>query len=314
MPNPLISKKTVVLAKEESSYGVDPTLAQADNAIEAYDFTAPVITADMKDRNPGNSDLSRFAQLRGKTSVDFALMTLLRGSGAAGTAPRRSPLYKACGFGEVVVSATSVTYAPVSDNFVSCAVEAYLDGIMHQILGCVGNYQLDLTAGEVGKETFNMKGKYAIPTDTAIVDPTFDTPAPEVIKNITMTVGGYSAIIEKLTLNMNNAVSERTDFNDAEGIHGFAITDRNPEGSMIVEMVLRATSNADFLAYFNDGTQKAISIVVGGTAGNICTISIPKARLKAPVIGDREGVRTFEIPFQLGRDSSGDDEIEIAFT
>ena len=313
MPNPLISKKTVVLAKLEGTFGVDPTLAAGDDAIEAYEFTAPTIIADMKERNPGNDDLSMHPELRGKTSVDFQIISNVRGSGAAGTAPRRSPLMKACGFEETVVSSTSVSYKPRSSAFESCAVEAYLDGILHQILGCVGNYQLEAVAGEFAKETFDLKGKYQIPTDSAIVSPTFDTPAPEIVKNVTMTIGSYAAIIEKLSFNMNNTLAERSDFNDAEGIKGFAISGRKPEGAITVEMVLRATSNADFLSFFDARTAKDISFVIGGTAGNICTITMPKVYLKAPVIGDRDGVRTFELAFQVAR-NSGDDEVVIAYT
>ncbi len=313
MPNPMRTKKTVVLAKLESTYGADPTLAAGDDAIEAYEFTPPVINADMKERNPGNDDLSMFGELRGKTSYDFQIISNLRGSGAAGTAPRRSPLMKACGFEETVVSSTSVSYKPRSSALESCAVEAYIDGILHQLLGCVGNYSLDLTAGELAKETFDLKARYALPTDSVIVSPTFDTTVPQIVKGITMTVGSYSAIIEKMTVNMNNVVAERPDFNQTEGIQGFAITGRNPEGSMTIEAVLRATSNADFWSYFHNTTVKDISFVIGTVAGNICTITVPKIFFRAPVTGDRDGVRTNELAFQIAR-NSGDDELVISYT
>ena len=312
MPNPLKTKKTVVLAKVESAYGEDPTLVASENAIEALEITVPKITADMKERNPGNSDLSMHPQVRGKTSFEFSISTFLRGSGTAGTAPRTSPLLKACGFEETIVSATSVTYTPRSSGFESCAVETYIDGILMQILGCVGDYELDLTAGEFAKETYNLKGQYALPTDSVIVDPTFDTTVPQIVKGITMTVGGYSAVIEKLTIKMGNQVADRPDFNQAEGSL-FAITGRNPEGTMTIEAVLRATSNADFLSYFHNQTAKDVSFVIGATAGNIGTITLPKIYFKAPEYADRDGVRTNELAFQIAR-NAGDDEVVIAHT
>jgi len=309
----MLTKKTVVLAKVEGTYGADPTLAAGDDAVEAYEFTPPVINADMKERNPGNDDLSMYGELRGKTSNDFQVIANLRGSGAAGTAPRRSPLYKACGFEETIVSSTSVAYTPRSSSKESCAIKAYIDGIIHLLLGCVGNYQLEAVAGETVKETFDLKAKYALPTDGTIVSPTFDSTVPQIAKSVVMTIGSYSAILEKFTLNMNNTVAERPDQNETEGVKGFVITGRNPEGTIMIEAVLRATSNADFLSYFHNTTVKDISFVLGGTAGNIATITLPKIYLRAPVTGDRDGVRTNELPFQIAR-NSGDDEVSISFT
>lgn len=308
----LLTKKTVVLAKVESSYGSDPTPTAASNAIMAYDPTI-TLTTDMKKRNPGNSDLTPFPEVRGKTYVEVKFSTELKGSGTAGTAPRLSPLFKACGLSETIVSSTSVTYAPRSSSFESCTLYVYKDGLKHIITGCIGDYDVDFTAGETPKINWTFKGIYTIPTDSAIVDPTFDSTVPEVVKGATMTFGSYSAIIEKLTLKANNTVAERPDFNQTEGIKGFAITGRDYEGSMTVEAVLRATSNADFFSYFHSRTVKALSFVLGATAGNIVTITGSYNYLRAPAYGDREGVVTFELPFQMSR-SSGNDEISIVLT
>lgn len=308
----MLTKKTVILAKVEGSYGVDPTPAEGDNAIMAYDPNVS-INPDMKDRYPSNDDLSRFPELRGKTSMEVSFTTELKGSGTAGTAPKTSPLWKACGFNEAVVSSTSVTYTPVSSSFGSCTIYMYIDGLLYKCLGCVGNVEIDLTAGEMGKANWTFNCLYTQPTDVSLASPTFESTTPEIVKGTTTTFGSYSAIIEKLTLNMNNEISERPDFNQVEGIKGYQIAGRNPEGTLTVEAVLRATSNADFLDYFDARTLKALSMALGSTAGNIVTITADKCYLRSPEIGDRDGVRTFELPFQMARDS-GNDEISIALT
>ena len=82
---------------------------------------------------------------------------------------------------------------------------------------------------------------------------------------------------------------------------------------MTIEAVLRATSNADFWSYFHNTTVKDISFVIGTVAGNICTITVPKIFFRAPVTGDRDGVRTNELAFQIAR-NSGDDELVISYT
>lgn len=312
MSNCLKTKRTVLLAKQEVTYGNDPTPVNTADAIEAYDV-ALTINADMKERAPGNSDISMFPEERGKTSVELAFSTKIQGSGTAGTRSRQDPLFQACGMDSIVVSSTSVTNNPLSATFKSVTIWVYIDGIIHKVVGCVGDMELDFTSGEFGVVSWTFKGIYAIPTDQAIVDPTFDTPDPEIVKAATFTFGSYAAIIEKLTFKLGNAIAERPDFNQTEGIKGYCITGRNPEGSMTVEAVLRAESNADFFSYFQNRTVKSLSFVLGGSAGNILTWTSAFCFLRAPVWGDREGQRTFELAFQVAR-SSGNDEWALAWT
>ncbi|RLC34042.1 hypothetical protein DRH14_03820 [Candidatus Shapirobacteria bacterium] len=308
----MLTKKTIVLAKIEGTYASDSTPSNTDNAIMAFDPQIS-INADMKERYPANSDISRFPELRGKTAFEIKFSTELKGSGSAGTAPRTSPLWRACGMDEAIVSSTSVAYTPISSSFESCTIYVEIDGILYKALGCVGTFDIDLTAGEAGKVNWTFNARYVLPTDASAGTPTFDSTTPVIVKGTTTTFGAYSAIIEKLALNINNTVAERPDFNQTEGIYGYQVTGRNPEGSMTIEAVLRAESNADFLSYFNSGTVKALSMALGSSAGNICTITGSYGYLRAPVVGDRDGIRTFELPFQLAR-SSGNDELSIAFT
>ncbi len=309
----LKTKRTVILAEQEAGgYGVDAAPEAANNAIEAYDVEL-TINADMKERSPGNSDLSMFPEARGKTFVDLKFSTKVRGSGSVALPSRQDNLLKSCGMDSVTVSGVSITNNPISSSFVSSTIWVYIDGIIHKITGCIGDVEMDLTAGEFGVFNFTFKGIYAIPVDGAIVDPTFDTSTPEIVKACTFTFGNYAAEIEKLNFKTNNIIAERPDFNQTEGIKGFCITGRNPEGSMTVTGVLRAESNADFYSYFHSTTVKALSFVMGGTSGNILTWTSAYCYLRAPVWGDREGIRTFELPFQIAR-SSGNDEFALAWT
>lgn len=308
----LKTKRTVLLAKVESTYGSDPTPTNTADAIEAYDV-AVTINADMKERAPGNSNISMFPEERGKTAVEVKFSTKVQGSGTAGTRSRQDPLFASCGMDSIIISSSSITNNPISSSIPSITLWVYIDGIIHKVNGCVGDMDIDLTASEFGIINWTFKGLYAIPTDGAIVDPTFDTPDPEIVKACTFTFGTYAAIIEKLTFKLGNTIAERPDLNQTEGIKGYCITGRNPEGSMTVEAVLRATCNADFYSYFHSRTVKSLSFVLGATAGNILTWTSSYCYLRAPVWGDREGVRTFECSFQIAK-SSGNDEWALAHT
>lgn len=310
----MLTKKTVLLAKIESPYGSDAAPAAADNAVVAYVDDNPItIIGEVKERNFGNDDLSPYPELIGKKMAELKFTTEIKGSGAAGTAPRWGPLARACGLEESIVSATSVTYTPRSSSFEGCTIYLYVDGIRHDVIGCIGDYEIDLTAGEKGLINWTFRGLYELPTDQVIVAPTFDTTTPVIVKGTTTTFGSYAAIIEKLVLKANNVVAERPDFNQTHGVKGFAISSRNYVGNIILEAVLRAETNADFFSYFDARTLKALSLALGAVAGNITTLTAPYCYLRAPKWGNREGIRTFELEFQAAR-SSGDDEMALALT
>ncbi len=307
----MYSKKTVVYAKIETTPGTGVTPVAGTDAIMAFNVSIDT-KADMKERNPGNSDRSLHANIRGKTAVEVKLSVELKGSGTAGTAPKYAPLLQACDRLETANAGTQVIYsmALVSQT---CTIWVNIDGILHKLAGCAGDCEIDLTSGEVPMLNFTMSGIYVLATDSVIETPTFDSTIPVIVKGTTTTFGSYSAIIEKLNLKFGNSVIERTSMNAAEGILSYIIGDRKPSGIMTCEAVLRATTNADFWSYFDTGATKALSFVLGATGGNICTITAPACKLNAPKYGDREGLRTFDVEFMMAR-SSGNDEMTITLT
>ena len=237
----------------------------------------------------------------------------LKGSGTAGVAPRWGALLKACDRLETIAGGpSSVTYAPAVTSQ-TATIWVNIDGILHKLVGCAGEAELDLTAGAVPKINFTFSGVYALATDTVVETMTYDSTTPVIVKATTTTFGSYAAIIEKLTLKTGNTIAERVSMNAAEGVLAFIVTDRKPSGVLTCEAILRATSNADFWSYFHSGTTKALSLVLGTVAGNIATITAPACLLRAPKIGDRDGIRTFDVEFMMAR-SSGNDEMTIALT
>lgn len=307
----MYTKKTVVYAVIEATPGSGVTPALATNSVMAYDVNLE-IKGDMKERSFGNSDRSVYPNIRGKTVASLSFGVELKGSGSAGTAPQYAPLLRACDRYETTSAGTSVTYTPAT-TIITCSINVNIDGILHVLTSCAGDCEIDLTAGEIPMLNFTFSGIYALPTDVAVTAATFDATIPEIVKGTTTTFGAYSAIIEKLVLKFGNSVVERSDFNITEGVKTFMVGNRNPTGIMTCEAALRATVSSDFWLYFNAGTSKALSMVLGTTAGNIVTITAPACKLSAPKYGDRDGLRTFEVEFQMAR-STGDDEMTIALT
>ena len=305
----MYTKKTTMWCGIETTPGTGVTVTAA-NAVMAFDVDLSV-KADMKERYPGNDSRSQYANIRGKTSVDLKFWVELKGGGVS-NAPAWGPLLRACDRLEAVGAGTTATYTPalVSET---CTIWVDIDGITHKLAGCAGDCEIELTAGEVPKLNFTISGIYVLPTDIPVAAPTFQSTIPVIVKGTTTTFGSYAAIIEKMSLKFGNSVVERSSMNAAEGILSFIVGNRSPAGLMTCEAVLRAATNADFWSYFDAGTTKALSLALGSVAGNICTITAPACKLGAPKYGDRDGLRTFDIEFQMAR-STGNDEITIAIT
>ncbi len=304
-------KKSVLYAKIETTSGSDITPTPSDNGIIAFDIDLSV-KADMKERNTGNADRSLYSNIRGKTSVELKFWIELKGGGTAGTAPKWAPLLQACDRLQTANAGTSVVYTPALVSQ-TCTIYVNMDGILHKIVGCAGDTEIDLTSGEIARLNFTFSGVYAVSTDGVVSAVTPDTTTGLITKGTTTTFGSYAAIIEKLLLKFGNSVVERTSLNATEGILSFMVGNRNPTGIMTCEAVIMGTSNADFWTYFDGGTTKALSMVLSGNAGNIVTITAPACKLSAPKYGDRDGLRTFDIEFQCAR-SSGNDEMTITLT
>ena len=308
----MLTRKSIILAKIESTYGTDPIPTTTNDALIAFDLeiapeTDPLERADL------SVSLSRLKELGGKRRISVNFMTELRGSGAAGTPPEGiGALLQACAMQETIVPATSVTYAPASSGFKSVTLYVYMDGILHQVQGCVGDVEISVVAGEIPMLKWKIKGLYETPTDIAFPSsygPDATVPVPA--KNLAATFDAYAAVIHELTLKLNNVLTERPHLGAIHGVAGFQVTDRNPEGEIIIEAVTLATKN--FWPKFEGDTVQVLSMAIGSVAGNICTISANQCRIRQLPYEDADGIWTQPIPFQLARNVSND-ELSIVFT
>lgn len=309
----MITQRSMILAKVESTYGTDPTPTTSADAIQVFDIDLEVMRESLK-REAHDVTMSPLTEVMGDGLAKLKFSCHLKGSGTAGTAPDWVVLANACGFYNTNVAVTSDTLKPDDTPTTSCTIWVYKDGIKYALTGCRGEMKLSLESGKIGILQFEFQGKYALPTDVTFpASVTLDSTKPVPVLGATFTFGSYAAIANKLELALNNEIVKNTSFNQAYGVESFEITKRDPSGSMTVNAVLRATSNADFWSYMENGTTKALSIVIGGTAGNIATITAPICVVRTIKNGNQGGIATWEVEFQLAR-SSGGDELVIALT
>ena len=307
----MITQRTQLAAKAEETEGTAIALAGANALL--------VQNPQFKPNTPPNTrenvtaSLSRFASVPGARYATMEFDVELKGSGSAGTAPALGTLLKACGFGESVVESTSVTYTPASSGISSLTMAMYMDGIIKSIWGARGTVSLKIETGKYGLFHFVFTGAdFSVETGAMLSSGvSYEATLPPAFLDASFTVDSYAALVGSLEFNMNNTVALRQDANAESGYLSAVITKREPSLSIDPEMVTVAVY--DFYGELRSGTVGALTLTLGASAGNICTITAPKVQYTGITPGDRDGVRSLGIDCQLNR-NAGDDELSLAFT
>jgi hypothetical protein len=310
---PLLSRKRLILAKIESSYGTDPTPTGSANAIlvrnlEITPLQAETVTRDLIRPYLGNSD-----QLLAQTRVEVTFEVELAGSGTAGTAPAYGPVLQACGLSQTIVATTSVTYAPVSSSFSSVTLYFHNDGIRHKVTGCRGTFSLNAEVGQIPVIAFTMTGIYNAPTDETLPTPTYaNQEAPLIFKNgntSSFSIFSYSGCLQSLSFDIANEVVYRELVGCTKEV---LITNRGPNGTAVIEAPLIATK--DFFTIANGSSTGSITFLHGTTAGNRVTFTAPQSDIGSPTYSDQDGIQMLNLPYLAIPSSSGNDELSLAFT
>jgi hypothetical protein len=310
---PLLSRKRLILAKSEATYGTDSTPTGASNAILVRNLEITPLQAETVSRDLIRPYLGVSDQLLAQTRVEVTFEVELAGSGTAGTAPAYGPVLKACGLSETVVAATSVTYAPVSSSFSSCTIYFHNDGIRHKVTGCRGTWSVSAEVGTIPFITFTMTGIYNAPTDETLPSPTYaNQAAPLIFKNgntSNFSIFSYSGCLQSLSFDLANETVYRELVGCTKEV---LITNRAPSGTCVIEAPSIATK--DFFTIANGSSTGSISFQHGATAGNIVTFTTAQSDIGSPTYSDQDGIQMLNLPYLAIPTSAGNDELALAFT
>ncbi|MGR3177237.1 MAG: phage tail tube protein, partial [Candidatus Anammoxibacter sp.] len=194
----LLTKRTLIQAKIESTYGTDSVPVTGTDDIEVMQDPTYTPNVTLIERNVVRESLSPAAPRVGKKLFDISFQMELKSSGTsnAGTSgdePQLDALLRACGMAVTLQVAVSVDYDPVSTAFESITIYAYLDGLLHKFTGCYGTWSLDMNAGEAGIFTFNFTGLYNEPTDVTFPSgAVFESTLPPFGENMTWNFGAFT--------------------------------------------------------------------------------------------------------------------------
>lgn len=319
MATPFINQRKQLAIKIETTEGTDAVPADVDVVAPVYDLEyTPGI--EQNERDNVQASLSRIKQVSGQRSATMTFSLELKGSGTAGTVPTHlSEALQACGMGETIVGATSVTYAPISADSKTVTLEMRIGDSStnfksFKILGARGTFSLAAAKGQVVLVEFEFTGVYVEPTDTTAFTTPSDGQDPEVFLSAAFEFQAETTLkIANCTLDIGNEVTLRNDVNTASGHIAAAIVNRLPIGSIDPEEELVATEN--FWNQWTTDAEGLLKYILGSTAGNITTVQAPKAQIINIGPGDRDGLLINTLDLQLSGDSdAGEDELSIAFT
>lgn len=310
----MLKTRALILAKIETSYGVDPTPTPSANAIlcEAPEFET---IGKKLDRANVKSYFGTLPHVALGEGLKISFSTELKGVGSTpSTPPEIGVLFRACNFTQTVdatVGAENVKYDPnSSESGESITIYFYQHNILHKLLGCRGTVSLELKTNEYGKLKWEFQGLYAGPADATIGTGTFNATKPPIFRQASFAIDAYSAVIESLKIDVKNEIARRPSANALTGVLEYFIKERAVTGETDPEMVALATK--DFWSMWSNGSLSALSATVGNTAGNRCVITAPNVQLDTPKYGDREGILTQALPL-IFTPNVGNDEVQFKF-
>ncbi|HEX7820636.1 MAG TPA: hypothetical protein VF463_08450 [Sphingobium sp.] len=170
----MVDYVAVVLAKKEATYGVDAVPVVGTNGILTRNYSGKPVDIDQIERN---LDTRVFGALAGAPSNERRSISYeveVAGSGTAGTAPGWMELLEGCGMAAPVLTATTSAKQQFALPGVAASSLSQYDHLSNQrrkMIGSVGTYSLDFTAGAYPFIGFQWMG--LVPTATP-----FDTSAP----------------------------------------------------------------------------------------------------------------------------------------
>lgn len=317
MANRLV-RKTAILLKLETTYGVDPVPTGAANAMLVSNLSINPLNAQNVDRDLIRSYLGSSEQLVGTGYVEMSFDVELQGSGALGVAPAWGAPLRACGFAETITAATRVDYTPVTDTLESAAIYWYDDGVLHKGLGARGSFELGAGVGERPMLKFKfiaLDGGISAATNPSTTLTGWKQ--PKVITDANtgdLTFGGtYSAGVitggtawpsRGLNLNVANAVNH-TPLLGGETVD---LSQRDISGA--IQLDLTAAQEVTFMAAVKANTLDTLSLLHGTVAGSKVLVHAPAFQMLNPSKQEINGKRLIAYDIRCVP-AAGNDELRL---
>ncbi len=308
----LLTRKTKILAKLETTYGTDASPTAADDGVLLASLTPTPLKTETVDRTLIRSYLGAMEQLITGQTMTFEIELEMAGFGSAGPAAPTAgydALLRACGLSRTVTAGTKVDYDPVSSGFDSITIYWEDDGVLYKATGCRGTLSLDMKARAVPTYKITLTGLYGGHADDTVGTPVvtaYQKPRAVNAANTTgISIGSFdAAVLTEFSFEDGNQVTYHNYPGSSETVR---ITDRSASGKLTV--LANKVATYDWLSAVKNQTLQNFAIVQG-PATNQVKFSAPQMQLTNPTRGDADGEATvsFDLVFLP---SAGNDEYKI---
>lgn len=318
---PRYIRNTLILAKVETTAGTDAVPVGATDAVLISSMSITPLDANNVDRDLIRGYFGSSEQLVGTASVKASCSVELAGSGTAATAPQWGDLLIGCAAAEALLATPNrVEYTPVSTGLKTLTIYYYDDGVLHKMLGCMGNVKLSAKVGERPMLNFDFIGldggvsaASAVGTFTAWKTPVVMTKA----NVVDITLGGTYSVgaitggtvypSTGLELDLGNA-SKYIPLLSSESVD---ITDRDSTGK--VELDLTAAQEVTFAATVKANTTQSLALQIGTAAGNKIIVFAPAVQLSNYSKAEKDGRRLIGYDLRLVPTPAGSGNDEWRF-
>jgi hypothetical protein len=312
---------SLILSKNESSYGVDVTPVVASDALQVSNLDLNPLNATGVMRELVRSFMGGMEELVGDRYLLCTYGVELVGAGTAGAAAPIGPQLKAMGFTETLTAVTRADYTLSSSGFSSLTNYYHDSGVKHLSTGTRGTGLFRLERGDRPMVDCTMLGLYNAETAVAQPTPTLTMwKQPEAITNANSgdivlgcthttvvapaLTGGTTYPSNGLRINLGNVVNHIP----LLGGESIDIVERNVTGSM--QLDLTAAQEVTLMAAVVANTLTSIGFVHGTVTGRKVLVFMPYCQLINPKLINFNGKRMWEIEFRA-IPSTGNDELRI---
>lgn len=312
----MLTRRTVILAKRETTVGTDPSMDPAQDGILVYDVDVD-FKGEKLERPVLRDTLSPMPHVIGMKECSLTFKAELKGMGTTtsiGTF-ELDDILSGCGFNTGVYTGTTTVYSLVSaeSSLQSVSFRVNIDGNLHKITGARGSVKFNLEAGKYGVCEFNFMGLFnPVGSGTLYNLSAISNVKPPIVYNSSFQIAGFSPVCSAAEIDLANNVVRRDSLNATYGVHSFRITDRKPTLNFDADAV--AESSNPFWGDWEGSIVDTFGIQVGSNAQNIVKMS-GYFEYESNKYGDQDGVRKYDCKASLVSSdvNSEDNELTITF-
>ncbi len=307
----LLAQRRALLAKTETTLGLDAQPTAANNAILVADLSLAPLLAEQARRT---QNLAYFASPERQIATPHAEVSFAVECAPAATAqqvPPWHPLLLACGCRASTENSTLV-YKPSSLIPQTLSLHIYMHETRHVLTACRGTFSIQLEAQEFPLLLFQFRGRYTTPqihTFPQANTKNFAVPSlPSSLSLPSFTLGAQnnplSLGVERFQFNLNNSFPFLPRLNE----ESIDIVAREPDADLVIRDP--GTGEHNLFAVAEAGQKMPLQFTLGTETGKRLHFRMPKAQLQPPQYRENDGLQSLNLPIVCLPDA-GDDEFSL---